>query len=377
MYELRRKGKDFDVRRFLCEKGEARLEFNYQWTPVTQGRTIQMHYNQSYMMDGRCGPDLYSMAMISLALFVAVIFNILHIFILYRTPSVTEPLLRIQSLLLLSVSFSSLVACTTIIPMVFTSHSLADENANCDLLKKFTAIFWLAPQSCNFISCIVLTLYRYATCMFPLTCESVMTHPNALISIICTWLFSYLPISMGTLLDSKPISGSIVYPLYKYPAIIFSLFYFFNLLFLVVINFHMWLLGYIAYRKDRKTASSLRNHQDVDTVRARRSRLKAAFVSFLLPVKNILLFLPPIAVECFIATGSSGASLLLTQFIWGPIPAVSHILDPIICIFLVKRTKHYLFESVLSILNPVARVVRPLFRAPNSRPINAVVPVES
>ena len=323
-----------------------------------------------------CGPDLYSIAVISLALFLAAIFNIIHVVVLYRTLSSTEQLLRIQSLILLNISISSLIACSVINPLVFTSHFLAEENRNCDLTKKFTAIFWLAPQSCNFIGCMVLTLYRYVTCMFPLSCETIISRSRAITSIIIMYAFSYIPISLGTLLDNHTISGSVVYPLFKYSGIMFALFYFCNLVFLAIVNFHMWLLGYIAYRKDRDTTSSVLDSEEVNYAVLRRNHLKVAFISFVLPVKNILLFLPPIAIEFLIATGFTSPSLTLSQLIWGPIPAISHILDPLICIFLVKGTKQYLLQSIMPLINPILGVLRILFRTPNTRSINSVLPVE-
>ena len=298
---------------------------------------------------GRCGVDLYPTLAISVCLCLAAAFNALHCFALYRTRSSNVHLLRIQGMLLASISISSLVACVVTLPMVAITFFTTTTNHRCRLSRKFAAIFWLAPQSCNFIGCAALTIFRYLTCRFPLTCELRVTTFKTSISIITIWTVSYISISLGSLLDDLMPSGYPVYPMNKYSGLVFVIFYFSNIILLATVNLLMWLMGHTAYQRDKLARRTVTRGQAGGEVVVQRNNLKVAFVSLVLPVKNIILFLPPVILELLFEAGYEGLQLTETRTVFGPIPALSHMLDPLICIFLVQKTKSFLQNKVRQI----------------------------
>lgn len=300
--------------------------------------------NSTSLVTRRCYPSQGPIVSSSMTNALSTSLNLMYLSVLYLTFGASNPLKSLQSLFLASVTCSSLTISIFIPASTISAYFTPITDPRCSKIKEVCSYALFAGYNSLFANHMILAVNRYIACQFPLQYTSIMTRKRALISMSIAWGLSYtlvIPIFF-----EEPVKTVF---LYLYPNVFYIHIGVYALCVLVVsgLNFHMWLLGFLAYRKEQRTVASLAVNASFSNTfqAAKRDHLKIAMIAFILPIKNIIFLLPVIVITLLRIMGYR-TLYLRAQPILRPFSTLSDISDPIICTFIIKEARLYVLGKL-------------------------------
>ena len=319
--------------------------------------------NSTTLIIRRCYPSQGPIVSSAMTNALSTLLNLAYLALLYLTFNASEPLTSLQSLFLASVTCSSLTISIFIPASIIAAYFTQITDPRCSIIKTACSFALFAGYNSLFFNYIILTVNRYIACQFPLRYESIMTKNRAMTLMSIAWVLSC--ILVVPILFEPPVKTVF---LYLYPHVFYAHIGVYILCVLVVsgLNFHMWLMGFLANRKDQITVASLATnaYSTAAFQEVKRNHLKIAMIAFILPIKNIIFLLPVITITLLRIMGYR-MLYLQAQPILRPFSTLSDISDPIICTFIVKEARLYVLRKLrtlgLVIIRPFVAMWRSHF----------------
>ncbi len=300
--------------------------------------------NQTIMTDPCLGKTRRVVTAPILLLLTAVT-NILFALTNYKSSKTT----KIESITFQSYILANIAAChifysTLIILLAVYGMFLKRNTARCQATREAAGFFAYVGYCCAFINYIYLNFNRYIYCKFPMRYSSIVTKKRVIIAIIGSWLTAIAANSLRFLEEEVKLDDGLL-AFRKSSSHLFTVLYVICMLTILCFNIHLWLIGHRSYRRELTVLASFSKLADSITffsVVLSRHRLRATFVAFVLTVKNVVVFFPYVLViqmhhhDCKAITCDAVLSFL------GPTAIISGLLDPLICIFVIKEARRYL-----------------------------------
>ena len=283
--------------------------------------------------------------------------NILFLYIIYRVYSSRCIVYSRQSFILANIACVHILNAMAILVAMSNLIQVNESRGACMQLKTALCIITSIFVTCNFINYMLLYSNRYISCLFPLKYELVLTKGKVFIAFTLNWMVSLTSgalalLGMLGILGNKDSLQETFWSIPDSAVYLPVTTYFLCLLTVLGMNMHMWLMGYIAFRKERAVAIAAQNSSTVAVLQennpalVRRNHLKTAFVSSVLLIKNLLFLFPLVLSGLIQLNGHRLKHHVQLNIVSVTFHLFSPIFDPFIFIMVVKEARAYFLSMM-------------------------------
>ena len=326
------------------------------------------------LLNPACQTSLKTLAGFTTMMFVTIILNLIFVIIILKTRSETRQCSRKQGYILVNIAVINVVQAV-IVPALLVIDHFATRKKNCKLIPTLMTKIILATHNCSFMNYIFLNINRYASCLFPLRYPLLITDQRIFTSILVTWFLTGIGLGCGFFGNPLFVQSNNA-ELSKFDFYVFITGYLLCLTIVLIMNVHMWVIGYILYQKDLRMALSVTVDDKRHPTIVRRNNLKAAFVSLVLTLKNMIVFFPVVFIVLSRLTGNDTPRKVTLQSIFGQFAAMSLLLDPCIFIVINKEAREYVLFKAQTYVSAICGFAQTVCRCRKNRvaPIDQVMP---
>ena len=290
------------------------------------------------LLNPACQTSLKALVGFTTMMFITIILNSIFVIIIQKTRSETRLCSKNQGYILVNIAVINMVQAVIVPALLVTDHLISKEN--CKLIPTLMTKIILATHNCSFMNYIILNINRYVSCLFPLRYQLIVTDQRISSSILATWFLTGIGLGCGFLGNPLFVQSNKA-ELSKFDFYVFITVYLLCLTMVMVMNVHMWVMGYIMYKKDLRMALSVTVDDTKHPAIVRRNNLKAAFVSLVLTLKNMIVFFPVVLVILIRLTGNDTPRMMKLRSTFGQFAAMSLLLDPCVFILINKEAREY------------------------------------
>eukprot|EP00112_Aurelia_sp_Birch-Aquarium-sp1_P013265 Seg2809.5 transcript_id=Seg2809.5/GoldUCD/mRNA.D3Y31 product="hypothetical protein" protein_id=Seg2809.5/GoldUCD/D3Y31 len=333
---------------------------------------MQMHNESANgtSLDRVCKRSLKALVGFTTMMFVTIILNTVFVIIIQKTRSETRPCSRKQGYILVNIAVINIVQAV-IVPALLVIDYFLVRKQNCKQIMTVMTKIILATHNCSFMNYILLNINRYISCLFPLRYQLLIPDQRTFISIVATWFLTGIGLGFGFLGNPLFVQSNNA-KLSQFDFYVFIAIFLLCLTMVLIMNIHMWVMGYVLYQKDLRVALAVIADNKRHPAIVRRNNLKAAFVSFVLTLKNMIAFFPVVLLVLMRLTGNDTPRKMELQSSLGQFAAMSLLLDPCIFIVLNKEAREYVSSKAQTYALAICNFVQTLCRCGNNRVASTV-----
>ena len=286
-----------------------------------------------------------------------IVVNILFLYINYRVYSSRCLVYSRQSFILANIACVHILNAMALLVAILSLSQVYESRSACMQLKTALCIITSTFDTCNFINYILFYSNRYISYLFPLTYELVLTKGKVFTAFTLNLMVSLTSGALALLgvlgiLGNKDSLQEIFWSVPDSAVYLPVTTYFLCLVTVLGMNMHMWLMGYIAFRKEQATAIAAQNSiavavtQENNPTLVRRNHLKTAFVSSVLLIKNLLFLFPLMLSSLMQLNGHRLKQHVQLNMVGLIFHMFSPIFDPFIFIIVVKEARAYFLSMM-------------------------------